>query len=200
MGKDQTVSKKVWNIIRFVLFMLHKGVSKHKLVVDLNVMLKRGKNLMFHSRRRAANANAASAFRPMQPHEYEFSCSNTPNFTFPFHIASKSKRSSLFACAHAPETLEDGAAAARAVFELLNGGNNGNVNANAAVEALTALSPYLPGFGRTPLVRPLRVTDSPFPLREEADMENGHVDKAAEEFIQKFYKNLKLQKKMIEFN
>ncbi|XP_010535184.1 PREDICTED: uncharacterized protein LOC104810538 [Tarenaya hassleriana] len=195
MDKSQTVSKKIWNMIRFVIFMLKKGVSKHKLVVDLNVMLKRGKNLMFHSRRRvpAADANAVSAALQTQPHEYEFSCSNTPNFTFPFHIASKSKKS-LFACVQTPETLDDENAAARAVFELVNGGNSGT-----NVEALTALSPYLPGFGRTPLVRPLRVTDSPFPLPEEADVGNGHVDKAADEFIKKFYKNLK-QQKMIEFN
>ncbi|KAL0857447.1 hypothetical protein Bca101_062601 [Brassica carinata] len=63
----------------------------------------------------------------------------------------------------------------------------------------TALSPYLPWFGRSsPSVRPLRVTDSPFPLREDGDVTNGHVDKAADEFIKKFYKNLNQQKKMIE--
>ena len=41
------------------------------------------------------------------------------------------------------------------------------------------------------MVRQLRITDSPFPLKDEGD---SQVDKAAEEFIKKFYKDLKLQK------
>ncbi|KAF2285227.1 hypothetical protein GH714_039053 [Hevea brasiliensis] len=49
----------------------------------------------------------------------------------------------------------------------------------------------LPGFGKSPIVRQLRITDSPFPLKDEGD---SQVDKAAEEFIKKFYKDLKLQK------
>lgn len=51
----------------------------------------------------------------------------------------------------------------------------------------------LPGFGTSPVGRQLRVTDSPFPLKDEGD---SQVDKAAEEFIKKFYKDLNLQKTM----
>lgn len=55
-------------------------------------------------------------------------------------------------------------------------------------------SPALPGFGRSPMVvRQLRVTDSPFPVAGAGD-EDCHVDKAAEEFINRFYKELRLQK------
>lgn len=50
----------------------------------------------------------------------------------------------------------------------------------------------LPGFGKSPMVRQLRITDSPFPLKEEGD---SQVDKEAEEFIKRFYKDLKLQKR-----
>lgn len=53
-------------------------------------------------------------------------------------------------------------------------------------------SPMLPGFGQTPLVRQLRITDSPFPLKSEEDDDN-YVDKAAEEFIKRFYKELRRQ-------
>lgn len=53
----------------------------------------------------------------------------------------------------------------------------------------------LPGFGCSPLVRQLRVSDSPFPL-QDAEENNHQVDKDAEEFINKFYKNLKQQKRM----
>lgn len=50
-------------------------------------------------------------------------------------------------------------------------------------------SPALPGFGRTPMVRQLRVTDSPFPLRDVEG--NSHVDEKADEFISRFYRDLR---------
>ncbi|KAF8050175.1 hypothetical protein N665_2032s0003 [Sinapis alba] len=192
MDQNEPISKKLWNIVRFLLYMIRKGVSKHKLIADFNATLKRGKNLMFHHRRRVPAAAAAAA---PQRQEYEFSCSNTPNYSFPFPnigFMKKKSHNNLFACGQTPQTLDDDAAAARAVLELLNGvGDKGNVTP-------AALSPYFPGFGRTPLVRPLRVTDSPFPLTP--DVANGHVDQAADDFIKKFYKNLNQQKKMIEFS
>jgi len=52
-------------------------------------------------------------------------------------------------------------------------------------------SPALPGFGRTPKARQLRVTDSPFPLHDtDTDAE---VDKAADAFIRRFYSQLRKQ-------
>ncbi|XP_051147730.1 uncharacterized protein LOC127262907 [Andrographis paniculata] len=43
----------------------------------------------------------------------------------------------------------------------------------------------------TPEVRQLRITDSPLPLPDVE--EDSHVDEAAEEFIMKFYNELRLQ-------
>ncbi|PRQ46675.1 hypothetical protein RchiOBHm_Chr2g0091581 [Rosa chinensis] len=37
------VAKKLWNLVRIVFFMLRKGLTKSKLLVDLHLMLKRGK-------------------------------------------------------------------------------------------------------------------------------------------------------------
>lgn len=67
---------------------------------------------------------------------------------------------------------------------------------HATMKALEMLhsetaSPALPGFGKSPMVRQLRITDSPFPLRDVE--EDSHVDEAAEEFISKFYKDLRRQ-------
>ncbi|KAF8083302.1 hypothetical protein N665_0783s0012 [Sinapis alba] len=195
MEKNVPLSKKLWNIVRFVMYMLHKGISKQKLLADLNATLKRGKNLIFHNRRRVPASTTTATSQPRK--EYEFSCSDTPNYSFPFK--KKSHNISLFACGHAPPTLEDDTSASRAVLELLSGG--GNQESGGNTPALTLLSPYLHGFGRSSLpVRALRVTDSPFPLREDGDVTNGHVDKAADEFIKKFYKNLNQQKKRIEFS
>ncbi|KAJ4893770.1 Uncharacterized protein Rs2_20564 [Raphanus sativus] len=207
MEKNVPLSKKLLNIVRFVMYMLHKGISKQKLLADFNATLKRGKNLIFHNRRRVPATASTVASQPRK--DYEFSCNDTPNYSFPFNMAAFKKKShhigGLFACGQAPPTLDDDTSASLAVLELLNGAGvqeGGSKTQALSVEALTAsLSPYnLPGFGRSSQsVRPLRVTDSPFPLAEDGDVANGHVDKAAEEFIVKFYKNLNQQKK-IEFS
>ncbi|KAE8735700.1 Casein kinase I protein isoform 1 [Hibiscus syriacus] len=191
------IAKRVWSIVRAVLFMVKKGIlSKPKFMLHLNMLLKRGKIvgakaianlLMFHHHQVSPSSFAAA-------HEYEFSCSNTPNYIFPFNRATKKKHGinnyyhHFFACTHAPPTHDDDIATVKTVIEILNNDNN-NVGA-----AAVAASPMLPGFGQTPLVRQLRITDSPFPLRD-ADEGNGTVDKAAEDFIKRFYKDLKLQNK-----
>ncbi|GMI86144.1 hypothetical protein like AT1G52140 [Hibiscus trionum] len=194
-------AKRVWSIVRAVLFMLKKGIfSKPKLLVHFHTLLKRGKIatskaianlLLFHHHHHQVSASAA--------HEYEFSCSNTPNYIFPFNLPSKKKTGitnyyhHFFACTHAPPTHDDDMAtvnAVKVVLDMLNDNDNNN-NVGAGV---VAASPMLPGFGQTPLVRQLRVTDSPFPIRD-ADDGNGNVDKAAEDFIKRFYKDLKLQNK-----
>ncbi|MCI46743.1 hypothetical protein A2U01_0067984 [Trifolium medium] len=43
------------------------------------------------------------------------------------------------------------------------------------------------------MVRQLRVTDSPFPLRDDDEKDGDQVDKAAEDFINRFYSQLKRQ-------
>ncbi|GER45008.1 Avr9/Cf-9 rapidly elicited protein 146 [Striga asiatica] len=92
------------------------------------------------------------------------------------------------------------AAAGRRDYEFTCGGRNSGgrplseadlMEAAVVMAASAAASPALPGFGRSPLVRRLRVTDSPFPLRDVE--ESCHVDEAAEEFIMKFYRDLRHQ-------
>ncbi|CAK9174559.1 unnamed protein product [Ilex paraguariensis] len=193
------LAKKFWSIVRVAFFMLRKGISKRKLMLDLNLMMKRGKiagkalqNLMFHHAHNWSSASSSATFNrhshdghlSFSPAggEYEFSCSNSPaypNFQFLFNLNKrKPHHSNLFPCAHAPPTDDD------------------LVTVNAVVKALEMLnseaaSPALPGFGRSPMVRQLRVTDSPFPLREVE--EDNHVDEAAEKFIMKFYSDLRRQ-------
>ncbi|KAJ8756045.1 hypothetical protein K2173_024592 [Erythroxylum novogranatense] len=194
------IAKRVWRMVRVILFMVRKGISKSKLFVDLNVMLKRGNkiatkaigNLMFHHHHHHDHLRHVSF--PAAPHEYEFSCSNTPTYTLPFNFNNKRRsnhhnQSGFFACAfHPPPTEDDDATTMTAVklaLEMLNNHDGGEV----------AASPVLPGFGKSPMVRQLRITDSPFPIRD-ADDDNGVVDKKAEEFIERFYRQLSLQRKM----
>ncbi|XP_023514516.1 uncharacterized protein LOC111778773 [Cucurbita pepo subsp. pepo] len=203
------MAKKVWNLVRVAYFLLRKGISKSKLMLDLNLMTKRGKlagkaisNLMFHHHYHAAAAASPSSSSPptstgqlpfpIGADEYEFSCSNSPAFPA-FHVGKRRRNQNhnpFFACAHAPDTLDDDAAAVNAVnavVEILN--NHTGASSTPPIPA----SPALPGFGRTPRrVRQLRITDSPFPLQDaNAD---PLVDKAADEFISRFYKELRLQK------
>ncbi|KAH6781356.1 hypothetical protein C2S52_001893 [Perilla frutescens var. hirtella] len=168
-----TIAKKIWKIVRVVYFMLRKGISKGKLLAHLNMMMKSGKiagkaaihNIMFHHHHHHAGGDASF---PASLNEYEFSCSSSPNFRLPFHL---NKRKS----SHSPPPPFDSNAMA-AALEMISS---------------AAASPALPGFGPSPMVRQLRITDSPFPLR---DAEEDHrVDEAAEEFITKFYKDLKRQ-------
>ncbi|KAL4039465.1 hypothetical protein IC575_003119 [Cucumis melo] len=186
------IAKKVWNLVRVAYFLIRKGISKSKVnMLDLNLMMKRGKiagkaisNLMFqHHYAQHHQQNVAHQLPfDVAPDDYEFSCSNTPSY----HYFGKRRRNnqnnnSFFACAHAPQTLDDDLPtlnALKAVVDILNNNNNNNNNN-------PPFSPPIP-------VRQLRITDSPFPLQDpNAD---PLVDKAADEFISRFYKELSLQK------
>ncbi|KAI5651245.1 hypothetical protein M9H77_37250 [Catharanthus roseus] len=201
------IAKKFWHMVRVVFFMLRKGISKGKLMIDLNMLMKRGKiagkalqNLMFHHSHNwvASAAAAAASTSHRRPHGgglppdaapvneyYEFSCSNSPavnfpSFHLPFLLSKKSKHHNhnIFSSNHAPPTEEDLTAVLKAL-EMMHS---------------ETTSPALPGFGRSPMVRQLRITDSPFPLKDVE--EDSHVDEAAEEFIKKFYKDLRRQNGM----
>ncbi|KAI4331255.1 hypothetical protein MLD38_029457 [Melastoma candidum] len=198
-------AKKVWNILRVLYFMLRKEISRRKLMSDLNLMMKRGKIagkafaslIPFHSshHRDAGRSPADPSRGPRADAEYEFSCSNSPasgsyncppsylndrGFFSSLHIPGK--RHGLFGCVHTPRTDDD----EDVVVDMAT------IEAEAADQVSKLASPLLPGFGRTPRVRQLRITDSPYPLKDEGD--GGKVDKAAEEFIQKFYMALQKQK------
>lgn len=196
------IAKKFWNIVRVAFFMLRKSISKGKLMLDFNLIMKRGKiasktaiqNLMFHHMTHqwlfAKTHRGRDKNLPFSPphNEYEFSCSNSPNFHLPFNINKKNKNNYLFWQSQAynvPSTVthEDDVimvnAAVMKALEMIH-----------ESETESPATNYLPGFGTTPMVRQLRVTDSPFPLNVEED---SRVDEAAEVFISKFYRNLRWQ-------
>ncbi|KAK8608431.1 hypothetical protein V6N13_023855 [Hibiscus sabdariffa] len=199
------ISRRVWGIVRAVFFIMRKGfLSKKKLMLDFNMVLKRGKiastkaiaNLMFHHRQVSSSAFTPVSKAAAAVQEYEFSCSNTPSYIFPFNHKKKNGTNNyyhhLFACVHAPPIHDDDNLATmnavKVVLEMLN---------NNDTEGAVTASPMLPGFGQTPLARQLRVTDSPFPLRDGDEDKISYVDKAADYFINRFYKDLKQQNKTL---
>ncbi|XP_076894171.1 uncharacterized protein LOC143546375 [Bidens hawaiensis] len=187
----QVLPKKVWSVLRLFYYMLRKGVSNNKIWSDLNIIIKRAKiagkalqNLLFHHHHNwaAFAVNRPSrhlSFPSPPPGEYEYSCSATPTTTnHKFSLFSYHKKHN-------------------------NNNNNNNADAMAFNEAIIkamemihsdTASPMLPGFGRSPVVRQLRVTDSPFPVIGVD--EDSHVDEAAEQFIIRFYSDLQRQKKI----
>ncbi|CAA2995633.1 Hypothetical predicted protein [Olea europaea subsp. europaea] len=171
------ITKKVWNLVRTMLCMLRKGISKGKLMAELNMVVKRWKiagkaiqNLMFHHAHHWSTTSCSSATTgrrgsPLDsPNEVEFSYSNSPAYPN-FHLKPNNHR----------VTEEDLMKTVEMFYS-------------------AAASPAFAGFEKSPMVMQLRVTDSPFPLRGAE--EDNHVDEAAEEFIMKFYNNLKRQLEM----
>ncbi|GKE25921.1 retrovirus-related pol polyprotein from transposon TNT 1-94 [Tanacetum coccineum] len=75
------ITKKVWSLMRVMFFMLKKGISKAKIMAELNMIIKRGK---------IAGKTTSSS--------YEFSCNNThpyPLSIFSSHKKNRSKRQHL---------------------------------------------------------------------------------------------------------
>ncbi|XP_055819833.1 uncharacterized protein LOC129888825 [Solanum dulcamara] len=177
------VAKKVWKLVRVAMCMLRKGISKQKVMLDIKLMMKRRKigsykaavqNLMFHFHHHHTNTrrshevveNTNLPFCPPHKDEYyEFSCSSSPNLNIKKQYTSTEE-----------DVVVMNAAVMKAL-EMIKG-------------ETTSPDNYFRGFGRQ-----LRVTDSPFPVRDEVEEEsdNYRVDEAADEFISKFYRNLRRQ-------
>ncbi|KAL5976782.1 hypothetical protein ACLOJK_021116 [Asimina triloba] len=191
--------KRLWHIVRVLFYMLRRSIAKNKLMVDLHLMMKRGTvagkkaigHLMFHH-------HQAVHVSYYVPREYEFSCSNTPTPSYnPFHVSSSSSSSKrknhhqhhhhgyFSSCIQPTHTEEDNMVAAQKALEMLS------------FEAPGGVSPFLPEFGKSPAVRQLRITDSPFPIRDSGD---GQVDQEAEEFINRFYQQLRQQSRQVEMD
>ncbi|XP_028778920.1 uncharacterized protein LOC114735401 [Neltuma alba] len=190
------ISKKVWSIVRVVFFMLRKGLTKPKLLMDLNLMLKRpgklaGKaiaNLISHHHHCHHGGSAASHDVHLQfstASEYEFSCSNSPSYSF---FSKRHFSRHFLACAHAPLTLDDDAVvvnnALKVALEIID---------DKKCKDVAEASPALPRSGPTQTARPVMVTDSPFPVQDGNDDGDHRVDKAAEQFIERFFRELRKQ-------
>ncbi|GAB2293497.1 hypothetical protein Dimus_027698 [Dionaea muscipula] len=196
------IAKRLWGIVHVMFFMLRKGISKRKLLVDLNMIVKRGKiagkalgNLRFHHHHHHHCQDAS----------YEFSCSSTPSYHLPFcvPVIQRNKHHEYFSTCVLPQppanygdvdedyNYDDDSTTVNLAYD------DGSCR---SIEVLP--SGLLPGFGfgQSPMVRPLRITDSPVPAQDgnwEEDGVDQHVDEAAEEFIKRFYDQLKLQKKNV---
>ncbi|XP_062229003.1 uncharacterized protein LOC133926877 [Phragmites australis] len=238
---ESNMARRLWDVVRAVLFMLRKGMSKRKLAMDLHLLLHRGKiagkalgKLMTTNGHQHHNNAAAAAaadpqsfscraldpalavYDPRGAREVEFSCSNTPSYPS-LHLIPTGKRrrrrnnrrTHRGANGAEPGWYNYDAADIARVFEILNnneqllsdagdGSSGAGAEQPSSLAVLATPSPALwASFDRTPAhVRQMRITDSPFPLRNDAVGDGGQVDREAEEFIKKFYEQLRTQQSL----
>ncbi|KAL5729042.1 hypothetical protein ACHQM5_002047 [Ranunculus cassubicifolius] len=171
--------RKFSNTVRMILFIIRNRFTNSKFLTKFrNEMNKYAKIASTAVGGMMKHHQSACAALVVQKDYYEFSCSSTPAH----HVNSKWKsyQSIFFSPVH-PTIMNKTKAVGtlERILEMLD-------------SEVTEASPVIPSFGCTPVVRQLRITDSPFPLRDIE--ENNQVDKEADEFIQRFYAQLRLQK------
>lgn len=184
------LSKKLKNTVRIILYMLKKSILKTKIILNLNMLFKSGKiagkamgQIMHHLHQDYSTVcNSTDVHMSIVPlREYEFSCSNSP--AYPSYL---SKRKNNYQPQRSYSYPAQDMNLARKVFDFLNK----NDEFDQASSPLVAL----PGFGHSPMVRQLRVSDSPFSVKECE--ENPQVDMDCEEFIKMIRKDFERQETM----
>ncbi|XP_071721658.1 uncharacterized protein [Rutidosis leptorrhynchoides] len=196
---NSAVAKRLWNVLRVTLLMIRKGlISKRKLIMDMNLMMKRGKllrksfsNLIhIHHHHNSKHMTSSSRGRRSGIQDYEFSCSNSPNPVF-FHVSSSfSKRKLHFPCINPPQVIEDD--------------DDVEIEYNKTVALLPKTPEYAfnveSEFASGEKLSPFHVRVSNYSSEDENEVcgiEIDHrVDDDAEEFIKRFYEQLKVQSRM----
>ncbi|KAK1417361.1 hypothetical protein QVD17_26488 [Tagetes erecta] len=189
------MAKNLLSLIRSIIYIMKKGVSKNIPWFELHMLLKRSTKLagkaignlnLDHQTLSCRPNNIKTTF--INPVEYEFSCSNTPLFN-PKRKHQRLKTHKYLAGngylhrrSHSHKRYDLTVDSVKKAFDDFNNYESPEKS------PLTVL-----GFGGSGNVRQLRVTDSPFPVNNtEEDV--IQVDKAAERFIKSFYEELKQQK------
>uniref|UniRef100_A0A0D6R3S4 Uncharacterized protein n=1 Tax=Araucaria cunninghamii TaxID=56994 RepID=A0A0D6R3S4_ARACU len=182
-------AKRFWNVLRIAFFMIRKGlISKRRMLMDMHVMMKRGKvygkslgNLMFHHSR---GNNHGVGLR-----EYEFSCSNSPAPVL-FHVPRKKFQIHMphFPCIH-PHPIEEDKEEDPNAFVFPQLDYNGEYFTKDCLDQKD-----LPGPDKlSPMLSPLSRRISIY----SEDEDNDHrVDRQAEEFIARFYEQLRMQQQV----
>ncbi|XP_007032080.2 PREDICTED: uncharacterized protein LOC18601169 [Theobroma cacao] len=198
-ARAPVIAKRLWNVLRITFFMIRKGlISKRKLMMDMNLMMKRGKllrkslsNLVSHHHHSKRVTRGSFGLQ-----EYEFSCSNSPNPVF-FHVP-KRKHHNYFPCINPPEVIE----------EEDDDDDQQHLEQEPKAVVLVPKTPeytfnfrfdaseFAPGEKRSPLLSPFSVRVSNYSSEDETDGRNRQVDDEAEEFIKRFYEQLREQSRI----
>ncbi|KAK3160631.1 hypothetical protein QOZ80_1BG0062180 [Eleusine coracana subsp. coracana] len=214
-------AKRLVGVLRAVYHMLRRGLCRKRLMMDLHLLLGRGKlagkalrNLVAaaHHMHGAAAAGgghmvpasssssssggarvAAAAAATSSSSTLDFSCTTTPSYEPTMKALFPFKiRGRGGAGGRKQGGGLDVAEVARA-FEMMNAQEAVAGTSGSETPSVATPSPMLAlSLGRSPAgVRQLRVTDSPFP--EEPVGVNERVDAEAANFIKRFYEQLRMQ-------
>ncbi|XP_054799575.1 uncharacterized protein LOC129303988 [Prosopis cineraria] len=184
-SRPSLVVEKVCKTVRLICFLVQNGVSKSKVMHDVHFMIKRGKNLgktlnnavvRHHEALTCRSRDAHMSF--VSPMEYQFSCSGSPprlSYVGRRKGASSpyTRRQHCHALHYSRETP------AHRIVGLCRGDEDTLVG--------SGLRRYSMG-GRVKITGPASM------LSDDVVEEEYRVDEAAEEFIDRFYRELRLQK------
>jgi len=209
------LARRLWHVVLAVCHMLRRGLSPKRIMMDVHLLLGRGKlverTLRGHlahkpsshhltnyggTSSRASSSSSTLASFYGHPREVEFSCTTTPSYPQGLFVPFKCHGGGGRARGEQYGGL-DAAAVARA-FEMLSaevdaGGVTPAVAPSPMVTTATPSPMVAWILGRSPAgVRPLRVTDSLFPAVPQDGCCNERMDAEADDFIRKFYEQLRL--------
>ncbi|GMJ07652.1 hypothetical protein like AT4G32860 [Hibiscus trionum] len=174
------VTKKLSELARLSFFMVRKGFSKGKLMLDdLQFLMKRGK-VMGQALNEAASLSCIS--RDVQlsfvsPMEYEFSCRTSPSQRPYVPLHRRKRKPGRYGYYAARSRTQDGV------------GFGGCRDAGDYESPLPKTLVIPKGKKGKKISR-----ESPLVLKDGREDDEYRVDEAAEEFIQSFYTQLRLQK------
>ncbi|XP_030441397.1 uncharacterized protein LOC115663544 [Syzygium oleosum] len=177
------IATRLWKIVKITFVMIRKGLmSKRNFVSDM-IDGMRDKKLTRESLR-SLSFNYYNNSRKMRQvglnrYDYEFSCSNSPN---PVIVHSAKNKSQRFPCMRLPKVIEDFVEDEPVCPEMLIFmATTPEYTFNIQIER------------HSPLKSPYSVRVSNFSSDDEGDGKFGQVDDKAEEFISRFYDQLRKQ-------
>ncbi|XP_028777819.1 uncharacterized protein LOC114734358 [Neltuma alba] len=184
-GRPSLVVEKLCKTVRLIGFLVQNGVSKSKVMHDVHFMMKRGKNLgktlnnavvRHHEALTCRSRDAHLSF--ISPMEYQFSCSGSPPR---LSYAGRRKGGSP------PYTRRQHHHALHYSRETPVHKIAGLCRGDEDTLVASALGNYSTK-GRAKITGPSSM------LSDDVVEEEYRVDEAAEEFIERFYRELRLQK------
>ncbi|KAF8020724.1 hypothetical protein BT93_G1226 [Corymbia citriodora subsp. variegata] len=176
---SSTVATRLWKIVKIAFVMIKKGLmSMTDGARDRKLMRESLRSLSFNHYNRSKKMRQVG----FSGYEYEFSCSNSPN---PVIIHSAKNKSQSFPCMRLPKVIEDFVEDEPVYPEtLVFVAKTPEYTFNIQIERSSPLkSPYS-----------VRVSNySNYSSDDEGDGKYGQVDQKAEEFISRFYDQLRKQ-------
>lgn len=175
---ERGVRKKsrLWNKLRIAIFVMRRGLLKRRTLLqeDLQVLRKRGFKVFGENLQLFHRHHMTPSPRGFGINEYEFSCSNSPANP-PLHFTKKKLITAhhYFSCIH-PHTVESPTFAAASWLD--------QTNAIEFSEGESNIEAYQLADGEE--------------LSTATPAEGGPVDREAEEFIDRFYKQIKFQRQI----